>query len=167
MKKIVVDTEKLNSAISYLNLAVKEIDELNYRIKLIGNEMIDDIDLQSSSEYESIIDNYNNILKNIFSIVNSLDLIVHAVSKVPELYEETERKNIDRINSLVSKIKKSSFTSNDKTTYESLLKTLDSDDISNSQIIDLINKDCDNMILSTQAELQNDLDLDNIAEGES
>lgn len=157
MQKISVDTEMLNSGVTYFIFASKELDEINYRLKQIGNEMLEDLDLQTAPEYASIIEYYTELSKNIVYIKEIFESIIFAVSKAPEMYSDVEKRNIDRIQNIVVKNEKyQTALVNDK----SLKDIIDSDkmtDGSNLDLINLIQKNLVDLSFSNESMLLNNV----------
>lgn len=159
MQKISVDTEYLNSAVLYFVLASKELDELNYRLKQIGNEMIDDADLQLAPEYNRIIEQYTEISKNIALIKEHFEHTLSVFEKIPELYSDVERRSIERINSLISKSEKHQSAFIDEKALVEIIKASESDDNS-QELIDKIEKNLLELSFANAAMLSNDVSDD-------
>lgn len=155
MRKIHVDIENLNSAVSYFILASKELDELNYRLKQVGNEMIDDLNLQMAPEYNSIIEIYSDISKNIALIKELFECVLTVVTKVPELYSDVERKSIERINSLIYKNEKYQSALIDDKALEEIIALSEHDDNS-EKLIDMIERNLIDLSFSNATMFSND-----------
>ena len=103
MRKIVVDIEDLNSSVSYFSLAVKELEEVDYRLKQIGNEMMDDTELQIAPEFDALLEEYNNISSNLMKLKDTYENILSAFVKVPEQYLDVEKRSVDKIKNVLFK----------------------------------------------------------------
>lgn len=137
MKKISVDVENLESAVSYFVLAFNELEEMQYRLKLIGNEIISDVDLTAAPEYEQIMQLYQEVLNNTNQLHQILEGLVGILTNVPKLYKGVDAKNADRINELITKSFEYEVANNDLVLNEFMS---DIDDKSFTQIVDVIEK---------------------------
>lgn len=140
MQKIDVDLSGLDSAISYFVLASKELDELAYRLKIVGNEMVDDIDLQMAVEYEEIMQNYITLSKNIRLIQEEFESIGDVLSKVPETYYDVEQRSIAKINNLIAANEKKNDLTISETKLNDIINSVDKED-GTSKLLELIKND--------------------------
>ena len=154
MKRICVDVENLNSAVSYFILASRELEELSYRLNQVGNEMIDDVDLQLAPEYNSIIEAYTDISKNTALITELFESMISVVTKAPELYSDVERKSVERINNLILKNEKYQSTVIDDKVLKEMLALSENDDNS-EKLIDMIEKNLVDLSFTNAAMLSN------------
>lgn len=103
MRKIEVDIEALKLSVSYFYLAVKELEEIEYRLKQIGNEIMDDAELQAAPEFNSLLEEYNNTSLNLLKLKDSYENIISTFVKVPEQYLDVEKRSVDKIKNIIFK----------------------------------------------------------------
>lgn len=140
MKKISVNIENLETAVETFAFASKEAGEMNYRLTLLGNELVDDMDLQASPEYPFVMAAYSEAslaVKRINEFFNSLLL---TVTKTPEMYSDAERKSLNRINSILKKSDVYQKAIVDNNALESIVQKAQEDDVNMDGLTDLINK---------------------------
>ena len=103
MSKINVNIENLEVAVANFVYASKEAEEIDYRLKQLGNEFVEDIDLLASPEYETVMSCYTNALSSVSRINEIFDSVLLAVMKAPEMYSNAESESVDKINALVNR----------------------------------------------------------------
>lgn len=157
MQKIRVDTENLNSAVSYFILASKELDELKYRLIQIGNEMADDIDLHMAPEYNAVMEHYAEASKNVNLLGELFKNTLAVIAKTPELYSNAEKRSIQRIKELINKNEKyQSVFLNDKILSEFIAENESGYDHS-QEFMDMIEKNLLDLSVANVAARSNDV----------
>ncbi|MDD6526561.1 MAG: hypothetical protein PUF31_01885 [Oscillospiraceae bacterium] len=101
MGKISVNIENLETALTNFVYASKEAQEINYRLKLLGNELVEDPDLLASPHYERIMSCYTGASIAIHQLNDAFDSLLPAAADIPEMYYNTESRSVAGIKSLV------------------------------------------------------------------
>lgn len=139
MQRINVDIESLQSAVSYFLMAAREFDELDYRLKLLGNEFADDAGLLLTPEYELIMTHYAELSKHIAKVRNMFETLTSPVSKIPEIYSEAERRSIERTNNLFLRTDRYQKSFVDETMLVKI-SPKNTDELQEEELIDIIQK---------------------------
>ncbi|MCH5314366.1 MAG: hypothetical protein J1E81_00525 [Eubacterium sp.] len=140
MSKINVNIENLEIAVTNFLYASKEAGEINYRLKLLGNELSEDVDLLASPEYEMVMSCYTNASAAVNRINEFFESLLQTVIKTPEMYSDAEKESINRINSLVAKSKIYQKSVTDNSAFAGILEKAKDDDINVDGLADLVNK---------------------------
>lgn len=163
MKSINVDVEDLQSAVTYFLLSSKELDELNYRLRQLGNEFADDMELEMAPEYEQIMFHYQELSKSITKIRELYEGVVSVLTKIPEFYSDVERRNVQKINELIYKSDK-----HHATVIDSNLGKNFSDEILNEKsredLVDLIQRNLTELDFSNIAIASNETKINDALE---
>lgn len=148
MKKIHVNVENLETAVENFVYASKEAGEMNYRLKQLGNELNDDVDLIASPEYDAVMSAYSEAHTAISEINEFFESLLLSVIKTPEVYSEAERKSVDRINEILKKSVDYQKAITDNSVLESIIQKAKEEDTNIDALADLVNEGYNNVNLS-------------------
>lgn len=157
MRKIKVDIAELETAVENFIYASKAAGEVHYRLKQLGNELVDDIQLNVSTEYEAIMAAYSEAMNSVTKINEFFESLLVTIMKTPEMYSETEEKSVRKINAILTKFSK--YQGGGAATLEGIIqKAKENDDVGVDELDDLVNKSFQNANMSSFAANSNDTD---------
>lgn len=156
MSKILVDIDNLETAVENFAYASKEAGEIEYRLKQLGNELVDDVELTASIEYESIMSAYTTALNSVEKINEFFESLLVYIISTPEKYSQIERKNVDRINSVLKKSTEYYKAVTDNSAFENIIKNVKENEMNMNDLFDLIQKEYQNVNMSNFAASQID-----------
>lgn len=163
MRKIKVDIAELETAVESFIYASKEAGEVHYRLKQLGNALVDDIQLNVSAEYEAIMAAYSEAMNSVTKINEFFESLLLTIMKTPEMYSETEEKSIRKINAILTKFSK--YQSGGADALEGIIqKAKENDDLGADALADLVNKSFQNTNMSNFAANENDANALNAAQ---
>lgn len=151
MSKINVNIENLEVAVANFVYASKEAEEINYRLKQLGNEFAEDIDLLASPEYETVMSCYTNALSSVSRINEIFDSVLLAVMKAPEMYSNAESESVNRINALVNRSKNYQKVVVDDSALSKVIEKAENDNVNIDGLADLVNKGYQSVNMSNLA----------------
>lgn len=158
MSKISVNIENLEIAVANFAYASKEAEEINYRLKQLGNEFAEDIDLLASPEYETVMSCYTNALSSISRINEIFDSVLLAVIKAPEMYSNAESESVDKINALVNRSQNYQKAVTDDSALSEIVEKAENDYINIDGLADMVNKGYQSVNMSNLASEVIDID---------
>lgn len=166
MSKINVNIGDLETVVENFIYASKEADELNYRLKQLGNEFVDDIDLNSSPEYEAIMAAYTEASNAVRRINEFFESLLLSVMKAPELYSEAEKNSVEKINNILKKSNGYQKAVTDDSALESIIqKAQEEEDININGLADLVHEEYKKVNLSNLA--ANEINTDEFEKAET
>lgn len=159
MSKINVNIGDLEAVVENFLQASKEAGELNYRLKQLGNEFVDDIDLNSSAEYEAIMTAYTQASNSVRKINEFFESLLLYVLKAPELYSQAEKNSVEKINNILKKSNGYQKAVTDSSALESIIqRAQDEDEININALADLVREEYQKVNLSNLA--ANEINID-------
>lgn len=165
MSRINVNIENLEVAVANFVYASKETEEINYRLKQLGNELADDIDLLASPEYEAIMEDYTKASNAISRINEIFGSLVNVLIKAPEMYFNAENENIERIRALVIRTKEYQKAVADDSALSEIIEEAKSEDINVDGLADKVNKGYQSVLMADLA--SGSIDADSFEKAET
>lgn len=151
MSKINVNIENLEVAVANFIYASKEAEEINYRLKQLGNEFAEDIDLLASPEYETVMSCYTNASTAVNKLNEIFDSLLLAMVKAPEMYSNAESESVDKINALVNRSENYQKAVTDDSALYEIIEKSENDDINIDGLADMVNKGYQSVNMSNLA----------------
>lgn len=148
MSKIKVDVTELETAVESFIYASKEVGEVNYRLKQLGNELVEDPKLNTLPEYEAIMSAYGEAMDAVKKTNEIFETLLLTVMNIPEMYSTTEEKSVRKINNILTKFNK--YQSTGVFELEGIIqKAKENDDLGADELADLVNKSFQNVNMSS------------------
>lgn len=134
MDRIKVNIDLLESSVLYYSYAAKFAGDMNYRLKLLGTEISEDMELAQSPEYAAVMLTYEEAKNAVEKVNRFFEETINTILQLPELYSETERSSVRRIENLEKRIKEFRPAVLDLTAVDKLVKKAFENELSSDEV---------------------------------